>query len=185
MNPLSPYKDIRIDTLHPSSDQVSEVRNLIIDELMSQKKDNMHMLSWYQPQQWSKVKLDNCTVVYNDKDEPIALSGNKIQPDNTMKVLCYYYMFKRFRTTYKSLSQTDIIPSNVEFAKTRDLDGIWFSVHVFDERHKRLAESQKRFMNGSMLDESMMPYWKKFKYIGTIIYNHVKQEKFYASIYDV
>lgn len=182
MNINSPYKDIKIFSLDPLSKEITSAREIIIDELKSQKKDNKHMIDWYEDKRWASYCLDYCTGVYTAKGELISLSGNKIQPDNTMKVLCYYYMIKKYRTMYRSLSQTDIIPSNVEYAKEKRIKGIWFSVHVFDKRHARLSNSQKRFLNGGNLLEHQMPYWKKLKYVGNITYRGVEQEKFYMKV---
>ena len=181
-NQLSPYTDIQISDFDSNYDVVTSARQQIVLEIKSDiGYKEKYMLPWFEDEKWYKNAFDYCDIVFRDGDL-VALSGNKILADNTIKILCHYYVMKKYRVIYRGLQQTDLIPKSIATAKTKNLKGVWYSVHAFDKRHERLIQSQIRGYNGSKLNAKCMPYWLKTEYHGEINYNHTIQHKFYIPV---
>ena len=176
----SPYKDISILQCSLNDERVTNFRLQIIDDI-GDKQNESYMVKWFTEPKWTKNNFELINLVLVE-DKIIAISCNKVQPDNTVKVLCHYYVLRDYRSKYRSLQHTDIIPSDVEYAKSLNLSGIWYSIHAFDQRHKRYAESNIRMLNGGKVGYESQPYWPLFKYEGEVSYNNVMQHKFYFDL---
>lgn len=180
------YTDIQIVQTHPNDTIAASSRELIVNDILSGDTNAHYMSAWYtRSNEWYEKSFSHCYLLYDNFDQLIAMSSNSLQPDNTMKILCHFYILKDFRNKYRGIHQTNIIPKDVEYGIKHNLNGIWYSIHPFDKRHKRYSESQKRLLNGSKLHEEIMPYWKSFVYVGNVIYKNVIQEKFYMDLTNV
>jgi hypothetical protein len=140
------------------------------------------MLFWFSDEKWVKNKFSNSSLIFDENRNLIAICGNRLLDDNTMKILCHYYVIKKFRNKYQSLHQVIIIPELVKFGKLNNLKGLWYSFDLFDKRHKRYSESQKRLLRGSKVPIEFIPYWNKFEFLGETVYNNVKQDKFFMKL---
>lgn len=173
---MSPYNRIELIDLDPFAPEITRARAGVLADL---RESERHMEGWFQDLKWQKNAFTFCTLI-REKDGPsVALSACKIMPDRTMKILCHYYMIRSFRSAYRSLSQTDIIPWHVKRAREEKLAGVWYTIHAFDRRHERLKQSVLRSLNGGRVREEYQPYLNSFRHEGQITYNHVRQDKFY------
>lgn len=176
---MSPYKSIKLEDRSPFSEFTSLARTEVLNDVSSKEA---HMISWYQKEKWTKNNFNFSTVARDSQKNLIAISSCKVMPDETLKMLCHYYVMRNMRHVYLSISQTDFIPHYVEYAKKHCLKSVWFSIHCFDVRRERLKQSVIRSLNGGKLDLKCQPYVNSFKYQGQITYNHVKQHKFIYKI---
>lgn len=179
---MSPYKNIEIKDYDSSSEVISSAREEILNDIASSEKN--HMISWYQEEKWNKNNFRFSTIARDSQNKLIAVSSCKIMSDKALKILCHYYVMKSMRCIYPSISQTDFIPHYVKYAKKHRLKSVWFSIHCFDLRRKRLKQSAIRSLNGGKLDLKYQPYVNSFEYQGEVVYNHVKQHKFVYRIKD-
>ena len=177
---MSLYKNIKIEDHLPLSKAISLARKEVLNDIVSSKET--YMISWYQDEKWAKNNFHFSTIARDFQKKLIAISSCKIMPDKTLKTLCHYYVMKKKRYIYPSISQTNFIPHYVKYAEKNCLKGVWFSIHCFDLRRERLKQSIIRSLNGGKVDLKYQPYVNSFKYQGEIIYNHVKQCKFFYRI---
>ena len=87
-----------------------------------------------------------------------------------------------YAVQYRGISQTDIIPHCVDYARKKQMEYIWLTVHTFDKRHQRLSDSIKNKLNGSGIPREQMPYYEKWEYVGEIKFHSVMQDKFICEI---
>lgn len=176
MTPTSPYKlQVKIITKDEILPYVKAIQEDILDNGL--KKD-LIIYKWYKDL-YHRFSL--YTLVFDEDDNFIAYSGNDLN-DNSIKILCHLYVIRKYRTIYRSITQTDLIPFMVDFAENNGYDSIWYSMEVSDPHRSKYATSQKRHLNGGKLDSKYMPFWKDFEYVGQVVYNHVIQEKFEKKI---
>jgi hypothetical protein len=183
LNSHSPYTDIKIIDHAPTSQEILLVRNKIISDITTNgHKNEQFMIEWFSEPKWTKNNFTYCQEIRDSLGHTIALSSNKILENNSMKILCHYYVMKDQRAKYRSMQHSDLIPDCYLYAKNLGLDNIWYSIHAFDTRHKRYAESNIRKLNGGKLTDKEQPYWSKIRYNGEIEYNYVKQHQFIIDI---
>lgn len=176
---MSPYKNIKIIDYSPFSAPISVIREQILNDISS--KEN-YMLSWYRKKKWIKNNFDFSTITTDPQGTPIALSSCKVMPDKTLKILCHFYVMRKMRPIYPSISHTDFTPHYVDYARKHKLKGVWFSVHCFNRRQHCHKKAILRSLNGGKLDLKFQPYANLFKYTGEINYNNVMQSRFFYSI---
>lgn len=175
------YDNVKHLILSHNNDLITKARQDIILDILAGPSRDHYMKTWYSDN-WLDQKYDYCDLILTEDNQLISLCGAKICKDNTLKVNCRYYLMSSFRVQYRSINQVKIIPKGVEYAKNLGLKGAWYSFHLFDKRHKRYSESQKKLINGGRVSPEFMPYWKSFKYIGIVEYNGVLQDKFYMDV---
>ncbi|MCZ0932206.1 MAG: hypothetical protein OXJ52_03525 [Oligoflexia bacterium] len=154
---------------------VSKVREQILNDISL--KEN-YIKSWYCEKKWTKNDFDFSTIATDTQGNSIAISSCKLMPDKTLKILCHFYVMRKMRSIYPSISHTDFTPHYVKYAKEHSLKGVWFSVHCFNDRQKRHKKAVIRSLNGGLQDLKFQPYACLFKYEGEIQYNSVTQSKF-------
>ena len=176
---MSPYKDIKIVDHLSLSVPVSTTRKQILNDISSREK---HIMSWYYEKKWIKNNFDFSTIAIDSQGNPIALSSCKVISNKTLKILCHFYIMRRYRHIYRSISHTDFIPHYVEYARKHKLKGVWFSIHCFNHRQKCHREAIIRSLNGGRLDLKFQPYANLFKYTGEIMYNNVIQSQFFYTL---
>lgn len=177
------YQNLIHEFYNPLDNIVSQSRCLVQEDIKNYgTQHDQKMLFWFSDEKWIKNKFSNATVILDENDRLVGICGNRLLSDNTMKILCHYYVMKEFRNRYQSLHQVLIIPKLVEFGKANNLNGLWYSFDTFDLRHKRYSESQKRLLRGSNVSKDYIPYWDKFKFEGQVVYNNVLQDKFYLDL---
>jgi hypothetical protein len=183
MNNHSPYMGISITRSGSTVEIVTDTRAKIVEEIRARgSSEEQHMVNWFTEPKWTKNDFTYCNVVTDGNNDLIALAASKVLDDNTMKVCCHLYVMKDQRSRYPQLLHTDVIPSDVEYAREKLLDGVWYSIHCFDKRHKRFAEANRRKIGVSGVAKAAMPYWEHFQHVGEVIYNHTPQEKFYLDL---
>lgn len=177
------YLDITSVRVLPSDERTVKSRQQVVNDILATSTAENHMIGWFTHQQnWYDTNFSYSNILHNNSGELVAISSNSLQPDNTMKILCHFYVLKKYRSVYRGIHQTNIIADDVEYGLKHGINGLWYSFHTFDNRHQRYSNSQKRLLNGSKISEELMPFWKKFKYVGNVIYKNVEQEKFYMDL---
>ena len=177
---MSLYKNITLENHSPLSKTILLAKKEILTDIIS--SGETYMLSWYQGEKWTKNNFYFSTIAKNSQKKLVAISSCKLMSNKTLKILCHYYVIKSMRHIYPSISQTNFIPHYVRYAKKHRFKGVWFSIHCFDIRRERLKKSIIRSLNGGKVDLKYQPYVKSFKYKGEMIYNNVKQHKFFYEI---
>ena len=172
---MSPYKNINLRDHSPLSTSVSIMREKILNDIPPKEA---HTVSWYQEAKWIKNNFDFSTIAIDSNKIPIAFSSCKLMPDQTLKILCHFYIIKKMRYIYRSISHTDFIPHYIEYAKKHKINGLWFSIHCFNRRLKCYKTAVLRSLNGGQLSLKYQPYANLFKYTGEIKYNNVIQSQF-------
>ena len=177
------YDNLQLINCDPFSDAVNQARKIVSDDIKTfGSLSDQKMLFWFTDEKWKKNNFTNSIVIYNEHGELIALCGNIVLDDNTIKILCHLYVLKKFRNTYQGVHQVLMIPNMVEYGKSISADGLWYSFDPFDKRHKRYSESQKRLLRGANVSTDQMPYWDKFKFVGQVTYKNTIQDKFYMDL---
>lgn len=177
------YSNLEFVTSGPNEELACFSREQIVLDINAGLESEKHMLGWFtHTPDWYVNSLTYCNMLYDKDCNLIAMASSAIQPDNTMKILCHYYVIRKYRALYRSIHQTNIIPADIQYGIDNKLNGVWYSFHAFDKRHQRYSDSQKRLLNGSGVREEHMPFWKQFKYVGNVIYKNVEQEKFYMDL---
>ena len=173
---MSPYKNIEIKDYPPLSHSVSVMREQILNDIPLREQ---HIISWYNKKKWIKNNFSSSTIATDFQKNPIAISSCKLMTDQTLKILCHFYIMKKVRHIYRSISHTDFIPHYVKYAKKHKIKGLWFSIHCFNNRLKCYRQAIIRSLNGGQLDLKYQPYANLFKYKGEIKYNNVTQSQFF------
>ena len=177
------YQNLKLMICEPFFDVVTYSRKIISNDIESfGSTTDQNMLYWFTDEKWSKNKFTNTVVICNEYNEIVALCGNKMLDDNTVKILCHFYVLKKFRNLYQGIHQVLIIPKMVEHFTNVGAYGLWYSFDPYDKRHKRYSESQKRLLKGANVSTDLMPYWDKFKFVGQVNYNNTVQDKFYMEL---
>lgn len=176
---MSPYKNVEIMDYPALSMPISVAREQILGDISSKEK---HMISWYQDDKWAKNKFNFSTIARDPQKNCIALSSCKKMPDNTLKILCHYYVIRRMRCNYPGIAQTDFIPHYLKYARKLHVKGVWFSIHSFSQRQEKHKMAKIRRLNVRPFGLNFQPYKGLFKYMGEIEYNNVMQSKFLYSM---
>mgnify|MGYP006268762913 CR=1 FL=1 len=179
------YEDLTCTICDPHDQLVDAARSaVLLDILVHGSDSDQQMLHWYADDKWRKNQFHDACLIQDKDGAFVALCGNRLMPDDSMKILCHLYTIKRYRNRYQSLHQVLMIPRLVQQAKDMCLQGLWYSIHTFDQRHKRFSESQKRLLKPGAVARDHMPYWDRFIFTETIVYNNTEQDKFYMSLID-
>ena len=177
------YNNLQLTNRDPFDDRITSARSLICNDIQQFGSANdQKMLYWFSNEKWTKNKFTNSIVIHDEHGEVVALCGNILLNDNTLKILCHFYVLKKFRSMYQSVHQVLMIPNMVEYGMSIGATGLWYSFDPYDNRHKRYSESQKRLLNGSNVPTNQMPYWDKFEFVGQVTYNNTLQDKFYMNL---
>lgn len=176
------YENLIVKRLSHDSCEVELARKLVVDDITRNgSNEDHHMISWFVDRYWINKPYLFCYLVYDD-NELVSISVVTHENDNTLKIFCKFYTIKKYRSRYQAHHHVCILPDIINYATEKNIKGLWYSIHTFNKRLTRYAESQKRLFKGSNIADDFIPYRDKFLYVGNIIYNSVDQEKFYMKI---
>ena len=167
--------ELNLTLLNPLDNLVIDYRNEVINDITANKQDE-HYLSWFGPN-WDKQNFLYVDGVTDIDDNLISLSASEITHNGLrLKVSCRMYVISKFRSTYQSINQQLIIPKYVEIANQLNIPTLWYTVHAFNKRLERYANSVVRHV--SHTDNSLMPYYNQIYYDGIVDYKGVQQHSF-------
>ena len=169
------YPNIMHSKLDQHSEQILTARRLILEQI----PENSHMHTWYTDKGWNSVKYTYCDLLTEQlTGDIVSLNGNVLWPDNSLRILGRLFVLKNKRQKYMNIHQTNIIPNTVSIAQDLGLKSVWYSFHLFDNKHKMYSMSQKKQFKGSNIQDWLMPYRESFKYVGQHTINGILQDKF-------
>lgn len=181
---MSPYSQVSFEDLDPLHPFISQAREMISLEIEKHPRDKL-MLPWFSDKKWRSNQFSYSTLAWNEERKLIGMSSCRVMDDESMKILCHYYLMKDMRTSFRSISQTDFVPRYVQEARRLSLKSVWMSVHTFDRRHTRLADSIERSINregNNRISRQQQPYVDHFKYVGEVEYNNTLQKKYVLNL---
>lgn len=143
---------------HPWHPKVTEMRQLIIDELVPGSKISDDLLNhpqkmahWYSDDKWMYAGLDRVFIWYHN-DEPVSLSCSTLFNDKLYRVNQSYYVLKKWKKVPRMDSFQARPGGFLTHQKQRGLElgceGMFVSIDTFDRRHERLFEALKHDIIG-------------------------------------
>jgi len=171
-------KDLTLNHYKHRSDIVKKYREEVINDILENDQDP-HLLTWY-GDNWDKQDYMCADIVTNSKGELVSISAAELSDDGTrLKVFCRLYVIKKQRH-YHSINQRLIIPTYAEIAKNMNINTLWITAHIFNEKIKvSVNTADKKRSTTSRKD---MPYYDKMIYEGIITYKNVEQHSFIINI---